>query len=247
MKKIVLGIFIALVALAVVGYFVWNEPLPEGKASAEADTLASNMLKAINHKAWEATGAVQWSFPGGHEHLWDKKRHMARVRWDDYEVLLQLDSIKGIAFEEDKRITDEEKSQELIQKAWEYWANDSFWLNAPNKVFDPGTERKIVEQENGVPALLITYTSGGVTPGDSYLWLLDENQRPKAWKLWVNIIPVGGVEFSWEGWQSLESGAQIATLHQGLLDIEIENVKSAAHVEELTGEDPFAQLYKLTN
>ncbi|WKN32649.1 hypothetical protein PZB74_04735 [Porifericola rhodea] len=243
MKKIVLGIFIALVALVAVGYFVWNEPLPEGKAGAEADTLASNMLKAINHKAWEATGAVQWSFPGGHEHLWDKERHMARVRWDDYEVLLQLDSIKGIAYEEGKRITDEEESQELVQKAWEYWANDSFWLNAPNKVFDPGTERKIVEQENGSPALLITYTSGGVTPGDSYLWLLDENQRPKAWKLWVNIIPVGGVEFSWEGWQSLESGAQIATLHQGLLDIEIENVKSGAHVEELTGEDSFAQLY----
>jgi hypothetical protein len=37
-------------------------------------------------------------------------------------------------------------------------------------------------------ALLITYASGS-TPGDSYMWFVDQNYRPKAWRMW-GIIPV---------------------------------------------------------
>jgi hypothetical protein len=30
------------------------------------------------------------------------------------------------------------------------------------------------------------------------LYLVDENYIPKAWRMWVSIIPVGGIETSWE-------------------------------------------------
>ena len=242
MKKYILISFLLLIALIAVSYIIIDEPLPEGESGTAADALAEKMLTAINHEAWNNTGAVMWTFPGGHAHLWDKQRHLARVRWDDYEVLVRLDSVSGQAFSNGQRINDADKEQELVQQAWEYWVNDSFWLNAPNKAFDPGVERQVIRLEGGEEALLVTYTSGGVTPGDSYLWLLDEDGTPRAWKLWVGIIPLGGVAFSWEGWQTLSSGARIATLHQGLFTLEIGDLQSARSVEALLGEDPFAGL-----
>jgi hypothetical protein len=73
----------------------------------------------------------------------------------------------------------------------------------------------------------VTYTSGGVTPGDSYLWILDENDRPIAWKFWVQKIPIGGLESSWGDWQQYK-GVWLGASHEvGPLEIklEIQNIK----------------------
>ncbi|MFP4088900.1 MAG: hypothetical protein ACLFUB_13295 [Cyclobacteriaceae bacterium] len=243
MKKYILISILSLLVLLVVAYFIADEPLPQGKKGPEADALAEKMLEAINHKAWEETVAVQWTFPGGHEHLWDKERQLARVSFDEYEALIRLDSVSGLVFRNGERISDTEREAELLREAWEYWVNDSFWLNAPNKVFDPGVERQVVIMEDGEEALLVTYTSGGATPGDSYLWLLDESGLPSAWKLWVSIIPLGGVEFSWSDWQTLYSGARVASHHAGPIDIRLEDIRASSSVEDLAGEDPFKPLF----
>ena len=112
-----------------------------------------------------------------------------------------------------------------------------------SKIFDDGTSRKIVEMEDGSKALLITYSSGGATPGDSYLWILDENNLPKAWKLWVSIIPWGGLEFSWEEWQTLETGVKVSTKHHSFVrDVNLSDIKAAENLSDLMEEDPFAEL-----
>ena len=46
---------------------------------------------------------------------------------------------------------------ELCEKAWRFWANDSFWINPISKIFDSGTSRSIVMQEDGSKSLLVTY------------------------------------------------------------------------------------------
>lgn len=242
MKKYILIALLVLATISIVVYFIVDEPLPEGQSGHRADALAKKMLMAVNDEAWQETVAIQWTFPGGHEHLWDKQRHLARVRWDNYEVLLSLDSVSGQASLNGERLSDPEEERDLVEEAWEYWVNDSFWLNAPNKVSDPGVKRQVVILDNGNEALLVTYTSGGVTPGDSYLWLLDDEGLPYAWKLWVSIIPIGGLEFSWENWQTLYSGAKVATLHEGPLTLELGDVQAAESVEALAGNDPFVGL-----
>jgi hypothetical protein len=40
---------------------------------------------------------------------------------------------------------------------------------------------------------LLIYASGGSTPGDSYMFRRPKLQA-KAWRMWVSIIPVGGLK-----------------------------------------------------
>jgi hypothetical protein len=138
---------------------------------------------------------------------------------------VDLNRVNG-RVEKEGRDLEGEELEEAIQTAWSNWCNDSFWLNAPVKATDPGTIRKVVETESGDRHLLVQYGSGGVTPGDAYLWILDEKYLPEAFKMWVSIIPVGGVEATWSGWKSFD-GAMIATEHKmGPLEIPISDVRT---------------------
>lgn len=214
MKKVgkwLLGIFIAVSAIVLIGYLWMNEPQPAGSPGQEAEELTDKMLKAINFRAWDSTRYVRWTFQSNRHFVWDKKLELVEVKWDNNRVILETPTLKGTAWSGHELLSGTPK-EKLIIKAWEMFCNDSFWLNAPAKVRDPGTERSIVEH-NGKPALKVSYSSGGVTPGDSYLWILDENGLPTSWKMWVSIIPVGGVEATWENWVELETGALISTLH----------------------------------
>ena len=44
--------------------------------------------------------------------------------------------------------------------------------------------------------------------------------------MWVDILPIGGIEATWENWMITESGAMLPTLHNILfLGLEIDDVK----------------------
>ncbi len=226
-------------------YLSFNEPKPEGVSGPEADALALKMLAAIDKPAWDSTAIVQWTFKDIHHFLWDKNRHLTQVRWGEKEVLLDINKVEGRAWEKGKEVSGE-TAQKMVQKAWEYWCNDAFWLNAPAKCMDPGTDRSIVTLDDGSKALLISYASGGVTPGDSYLWMLDETGTPTSYKMWVQIIPVGGMEFTWEDWTQLSTGARIAQMHKGpKLDLDISNLKGAANMLDFgLKADPFLPILR---
>lgn len=245
LKKVALGVAGVLVAAAValaVAVAALDEPMPRGVEGPEAEALADRMLEAVRADRWAETGAVRWTFRGAHEHLWDRDRNLARVRWGDVEVLVDVATRRGVATRGGEPVSGAE-ADALVEKAWAFWANDSFWLNPVVKVRDEGTTRELVTLEGGAEALLVRYSSGGVTPGDAYLWLLDEDGTPRAWRMWVQIIPVGGLEFTWEGWRELPTGARVATRHGGLLSIDLTGVEAAATLAELVpGEDPFAPL-----
>ena len=139
------------------------------------------------------------------------------VYWEDYKVDLDLKApSKSQTYVHNFEVKGEQ-SLELIEKATSYFHNDSFWLVAPYKVFDPGTERRAVTLDNGTQGLLVTYTSGGTTPGDSYLWHLDAEGKPTSFQMWVDILPIEGLEATWEQWTTTESGAQLPTFHKFLV------------------------------
>lgn len=224
MKKFLIVILIIIVA-ATISFLILDEPLPEGDAGPDAEALAEDMLDAIHHKEWEKIAFVGWSFRDAHHYVWDKQNHVSLVKWDDYEAVIDLNAISGKVTKSGEELKGAERD-EAIQTAWSYWCNDSFWLNAPAKAKDPGTTRKIVSEEDGSRQLLIQYESGGVTPGDAYLWKLDENNLPTSYKMWVSIIPIGGVKATWEDWVE-KNGAMISTKHEmGPLAIFIGNLET---------------------
>jgi hypothetical protein len=105
---------------------------------------------------------------------------------------------------------------------------------APFKVFDAGTKRSLVETEHSnTRGLKVEYASGGYTPGDSYVWEIAENGKPAAWKMWASILPVKGMETTWEKWIDIE-GAQISTFHSNpVIEMEMLNVKGGNDLTQL--------------
>ena len=219
------------------------ERRPSGTAGPAAEALAHRLLAAVDREAWQRTGAVRWTFRGDRDHLWDRRRGLARVRWGEIEALLDLTTRAGIAYDGGREVTGD-RAAKLVAKAFARWTNDSFWLNPVVKIFDAGTERGLVRLDDGSEALLVEYTSGGLTPGDAYLWIPGANGLPVAWKMWTSNLPRGGVRASWEGWVTLATGARVATTHKlALGKVAIDGLAGAATLAELEpGTDPFAAL-----
>ena len=246
-RRIVLGLAATVLTVGVVliGIVVLlSKPLPKGDGGTGGEALARNVERQINKEAWERTGAVRWTFAGRNRHLWDRSRGLSRVQFGQHDVMLSLHTKQGIALTAGQRQTSGE-AQKLIEKAYAHWINDSFWLNPLVKLFDDGVSRQVVPQTDGTQSLLISYNSGGLTPGDSYLWLLDGSNRPRAFRMWVSIIPLKGIEASWDGWQTLPTGAQVSTEHKiGPVTLRLTEVAGAATLADLEpGGDPFAALF----
>lgn len=234
-----IGVLVGIGTLSVV--FLSQEK-PTGSNPKAADELAQNMLKALDKPGFDTLKYLRWNFADRQKYLWDKQGDKVIVKWDNVEVLLDLKTQNGDVFVDGKILQNDEKSGHL-EKAWSNWCNDSFWMIAPFKVFDPGTTREIVNDE-GQTGLMVKYDSGGVTPGDSYLWLLDENNIPTGYKMWVKIIPIGGTYASWDNWKKLDCGAFVATTHEmKLFTLNITDIKEGNSYKDFGyTTDPFILL-----
>ncbi len=226
--RIILVLLLLFVVASIAIYLIYNEPLPTGKSGPQSDALAQKMLKSVNAEAFKNTRYLEWTFRNGkHTYKWDKTLGKVKVSWDDITVNLMLKNPKkSYVFLKAILVKDDKQREKAIEKAIKLFNNDSFWLVAPFKVFDEGVERSLVKLDDGTNGLLVTYISGGSTPGDSYLWKLQPNGFPKSFKMWVQIIPIGGLEASWDDWQLVESGAFLPKTHLiGPIKLDMGNVR----------------------
>jgi hypothetical protein len=206
---IVVGVLIAILAGL---YFKFNEPLPKGVPGPEAEALTQRIFTAINKNAWDSTAWVKWTYRGDRHFHWFRHENRVVVRWADIKVELNLNDQSGPVEKNGVKLMGDE-AKKYQQEAWSMFCNDSYWLNAPAKIADPGTTRSIVTTPDGKQQLLVQYSSGGVTPGDAYLWEVGPDYLPKSYKMWVKILPIGGVPATWEQWITLPTGAKVATFH----------------------------------
>ena len=97
--------------------------------------------------------------------------------------------------------------------------------------------------EEGTHGLMIEYKSGGVTPGDSYLWILDDSYQPTGYKMWTQILPVQGMYVDWNDWRDF-MGAQLCISHTMVGNkVSMQNVKAGNTLAEIgVNENPFTVL-----
>jgi|SRR5690606_22735700 hypothetical protein len=225
--KIITGIIIlfTLPSLILLGYvfFKYNEDVPNGVSGDKADMLAQKMLNSLNFEAYENTTYIEWDFKNRHYYKWRKNDNICDVYWKEFRVTLNLNNPElNKAYVHSFKV-ENELAKDLQEEALTYFKNDSFWLTAPYTIFNQDVERKLV----GDNSLLVTYNSDGKTPGDSYLWELDETGKPISFKIWASILPIDGLEASWTDWITTETGAMLPTFHKLLffgLEMDIREV-----------------------
>jgi hypothetical protein len=242
--------FVAIVGVFLVGsvtlIMFLRAPVPAGTSGPEADALARRFEEATSPAAWAKIGAIEWVHDKRREHLWDRARGFDRVRIGELEVLLDLHTWRGTATLKGRSLDGPELDAALA-RARAAHLNDTYWLNPMGKLFDEGVKREKVElsEDEGNIGLLITHSSGGVTPGDQYLWIGKAEGPPNAWRMWTSVFPIQGVKISWESWSDIFEGAKVSVLHRLPLGVRVDllGIKAKASLGELTGgTDPFAAI-----
>ncbi|MCB1308673.1 MAG: hypothetical protein KDK30_10855 [Leptospiraceae bacterium] len=231
-KKIGLTVLLLIgsALLIIAGLVLWisgGRP-PEAVSGPAAELLAERIEASVNMSAWrENTAAIEFVFlPRQNRHFRDLRRQLIEVRWgteDHFKVQYNNRTGRFIAFKNDERLRDA-SAEDAYRQAVRLHTNDFFWLNPFATLRAPGAERKLA----GERALLLTFNSGGVTPGDNYLIITDGDGQPQRWQLWVSLWYVpNGIEFAFNEWTELSTGARVALKHPGKLasiDLEVKSV-----------------------
>ncbi len=241
-KRYVPGCLYTLIALTGIGIaaiIVISKPLPQGKEGPEAEAFADSVLAVMHCDTWDRLRFVSWTYEGKHHYFWDKFYNLVELRYGKMRILLNANAIDGIVWKNGVRLRGERK-RKYINLAWKYWCDEGFWLNPICRLRDKGTVRQLVTLGPHEQGLLVTYPEDSVSPGNSFLWITDEDYKPLRWKMWVHILPVRGISATWEGWEDL-GGVPVSTRHRiGPFCIEIEDLCTGQdHSDFGLDRDPF--------
>ncbi|MCS6984306.1 MAG: hypothetical protein NZM25_04135 [Leptospiraceae bacterium] len=202
------------------------------------------MLSSHGEENWQKnTAAVSFQFTGGDRILWDKKRQLVEVSWSswwkNYRVQYSRITGKKVVFVNNK--LDLDPDNKILETADSKFVNHVFWLNPLFHIYSPGTERYFVAPN----MLLVKFTSGGKTPGDSYLFYPRSDFLLEKMKMWVKILPFKGAAAYFEEYTITETGVKIATSHPILFfNVRLRELKMYETFPPPGEEDPFLLLEK---
>ncbi|WP_143434887.1 hypothetical protein [Hymenobacter roseosalivarius] len=142
----------------------------DARAIAIADTVMARMGGFQN---WQNTRYLAWSFFRGQYQIWDK--YTGDFHWEQDSLVANYNLLTrtGKAYKGGREITDTPGGQELLEKMYPLWVNNSWWLIMPFKLKDSGITlnyRGLGTTFENEPAdiLQMTFKDVGVTPENRY-------------------------------------------------------------------------------
>ena len=145
------------------------------RAIAVADTVMARMGGFQN---WQNTRYLAWSFFRGQYQIWDK--YTGDFHWEQDSLVANYNLLTrtGRAYQSGREITETPGGQELLEKMYPLWANNSWWLVMPFKLKDSGVTLKyrgLGTTFESAPAdvLQMTFKEVGVTPENRYEVFVD--------------------------------------------------------------------------
>ncbi len=185
----------------------------------KADSVAMQAVMASGgFDAWHALPALRFEFGVEREgqqqvaarHYWDKQRNRYRVEWpggedSTYVALFTAWPDSGRAYLNGTPL-DGEAGDAAIETARERTINDTYWLLAPLKLFDPGVTRTYVPDSSdaATDVIRLSFANVGMTPGDQY-WLFIDRDTGRL-NRWTFVLEGTSAprSFEWTAYQTLQ-------------------------------------------
>ncbi|MEO8189712.1 MAG: hypothetical protein ABI682_05175 [Acidobacteriota bacterium] len=223
MKKILLT---SLACLALTG------PLLSQERDAKADAVGHEFQAALGgENAWAKARQFRFDFVVEREgkpiarfsHVWDRYTGDYRLTGTDktgapFSVFFNVNTKEGQAFVNGTPAEGEARDAQL-KNAYGRFINDSYWLLAPWKIFDPGV-RLAYDGEKPCPegtvtgtcdVLKLSFENVGLTPKDVYwLWVTRDGRKMVAWQYLLNGAEEAPTMAMWKDWKNY-GGILLAT------------------------------------
>jgi hypothetical protein len=216
MKSAFRGLFLILLA----GVFA----APAARADEKADAVSRELIAALGGEGtWEKARQFQFDFVVEREgkavarfsHTWDRYTGDYRLTGTDktgapFAVYFNVNTRQGQVFVNGKSVEGEPRAGHL-ESAYGRFINDTYWLLAPWKVFDPGVNRAYDGEKpcpDGVMCDVLKLTFGenvGLTPRDVYwLWITREGRQMVQWQYVLNGASEEPTTAAWKEWRKFD-------------------------------------------
>jgi hypothetical protein len=195
----------------------------------KADSIGKELIAALGGQAaWESARQFRFDFVVEREgkpvasfsHAWDRYTGDYRLNGTDktgapFSVYFNVNTKQGKALVNGKPAEGEARDA-LLKNAYGRFINDTYWLLAPWKIFDPGVHLAYDGEkpcpDGGVCDLLkLSFEDVGLTPKDIYwFWITREGRQMVQWQYVLNGAQEEPTTALWKNWQKF-SGVSLST------------------------------------
>ena len=180
-----------------------SNPPAQGFDAVGSDVRAIELADATmaamgGREAWDRTRFVTWNFFGRRFHVWDRWTGEIRVESpslsaeESVVVTVNLETREGRAWVGGAPVTDAEMIEEHLERAYEAWINDSYWVFMPYKLKDTGVTLKYAGEKEmldgrAAEVVELTFKDVGVTPENRYLvYVAKDSGLVEQWDFYGN-------------------------------------------------------------
>jgi hypothetical protein len=204
--------------------------------TSRADSVAMRMLQYHGGgEAWPALPHLRFNFSVARNgealspprrHLWDRTTGRYRLEWQagsdsNYVAIFNVQDPEetpppGTVYLNGSAL-DSAATATAMEGAYQRFINDTYWLLAPLKAFDPGVNRAYAADSSTAETdvLHLTFGDVGLTPGDEYWLYIDRTTgRLKRWAFHLQSMPDDAAPrfFTWDDPVTLEGPGGEVTL-----------------------------------